>query len=233
MAEIELDRRIRNFLDSAIRKSTNRDYARALDDLKAAELLDRDNPAVLYNLGICYTRTGLHAAAVAYFKRLLLLPSTFVEVITVKKLLAYCLIMDGGHAIALTQLEECLTMSRRDAAAMNMKGYCLEHLGKYAEAIEVFRDLLELDPHNSNAWNSMAYLLALSGGDLNEALRFAKAAVDASPDNPAYLDTIGYVYLKRNQGDVAKNFLKKALALMPDSEDIKTHLNELLKINGA
>lgn len=233
MAEIELNSRIRNFLDSATRKSTRREYEKALEDLKAAELLDRDNPAVLYNLGVCCTRTGLYEEAVEYFKKLLLLPYTFVEVIIVKKLLAYSLIMGGGYQIALAQLDECLSMSRRDVAAMNMKGYCLERLERYSEAIEVFREILEVDPQNSNACNSIAYLLALNGGDLNEALRCAKAAVDSSLDNPAYMDTIGFVYLKRNQGDMAKNYLKKALALMPDSEEIKAHINELLKINGG
>ncbi len=230
MAEIELQKKIRSFLDSAAKKSSIKDFSSALDDLKAAEVLDKDNPVILYNLGICYSRTGLYRTAVEYFQRLLKLPYTFVDVISVRKLLAYCLILDNDLNGALEQLGECLRLYPQDTAALNMKGYSLDRAGRHPEAIKVYRDILDIDPHNYNAFNSLAYLISATGGDLNQALKYAKTALESNDQNPAYLDTIGYIYMLKGQGDIARKFLKKAFAILPDSEEIKSHLNQLLDI---
>jgi tetratricopeptide (TPR) repeat protein len=230
MAEIELQKKIRSFLDSAVKKSTVKDFDSALDDLKAAEVLDRENPEILYNLGICYTRTGLHGTAIEYFRRLLRLPYSFVDVIAVRKLLAYCLITMGDCPGALEELDKGLSLAEGDTAALNMKGYCLENAGQLKEAAALYQQILEIDHHNYNAYNSLAYILAKAGGDLTRALKYAKIALESNPGNPAYLDTVGFIYMKKGKGDMAKKYLKKAYSLLPGSEDIKSHLNQLLRI---
>lgn len=228
MADIGLDGRIKSFLATALKKTVTGDYSSALEDLRAAEALDRENPEILYNLGICYARTGLHKSAAEYFRRILGQPLTFVDVNTVRKLLAYCVILSGSYDEALALIEESLVVSPGDVTTLNMKGYCLEKAGRYNEAIATFREILAAVPDNWNAHNSLAYLLAGQNSDLAEAASLASRALKAKPQNPAYLDTMGYVCMKRGQARAARDHFKKALALLPDSAEIKSHISELL-----
>jgi len=48
-----------------------RDYDSAIGELKKAEMIDRDNPEILFNLGISYSRKGLYKTASEYFQRVL------------------------------------------------------------------------------------------------------------------------------------------------------------------
>lgn len=230
MAEIELNRRIQDFLKSALARVDSKDYDEALKVLKSAEELDKENPVILYNTGVCYTGLRNYREAVLYFQKILSMPQAFVDIVSVRKLLSYCLIMMEDFDEALVYLDQSLSISRLDTSAMNMKGYCYEKQKEFDKAISVYREIIEIDGENSNASNSLAYIMALNNKDLNRALRYAKKALEVKPDNPAYLDTLGMIYMKKNQPDMAKKFLKKALSIMPESEEIKKHVNQLLKI---
>ena len=228
---MNIQKQVQRLLDAAMEKSARRDFALALDELKAAEAIDRENPVILYNLGICYIRTDLHRTAIDYLERILRLPYTFVDVVIVRKLLAYCFLMTKDFQEALKQLDESLRISSRDTMAMSMKGYCLEQLDDIAGAMSIFREIIGIDPNNYNSYNSLAYLMCRSGDDFTSALKFAKKAVDANPENPAYLDTMGYIYMKKGQNDRAKKYFKKAYSLLPDSEEIRMHMKQFLKID--
>ena len=226
----DINARIDGLLSSAIGYFSKADYENAIEDLKAAEVLDADNPEILYNLGIAHARQGLHKTAVAYYKKLLDLPFDFVEILTVKKLAAYSLILGGEYDEALVYVGQLLKSVPNDAAANALAGFCHEKLGRIDESIRFHAKVLEIDPGNVNSCNSVAYLMARRGLDLDRALSYAKRAFDANPECAAYCDTVGYVYMKKNQPDMAKRFLKKALEKEPASLEIRSHLNELLKI---
>ena len=69
--------------------------------------------------------------------------------------------------------------------------------GRTAEAREALERALEARPDLVGARNDLAYLLAVEGRDLDRAQRLAREAVDARPEDPQALDTLGFVYLKR------------------------------------
>ncbi len=233
MSEIELQDKIKQFLDTAILKISIKEYDNAIEKLKAAEVLDEGNPEILYNLGICYCKKELHNTAISYFDRLLALPATFVDLITVNKLLSFSLLMVGKIEEAKIHITDGLKLSRRDVTLLNMLGYLLEQEKKYDEAIDTYKEIVEIDSYNYNAYNSLAYIIAETGGDLKEAMEYAKTAHKSNPENPAYLDTIGYIHMKKGQTDLAKKYLKQALLKMPESKEIKGHINQLLKIDQS
>ncbi len=233
MSETDLQDKIKQFLDSAILKISIKDYDDAIEKLKSAEVLDVDNPEILYNLGICYCKKELYDTAATYFKKLLTLPYTFVDVIMVHKLLSYSLLMIGETEEATNFINNGLKLSRRDATLLNMLGYSLEQEKDYDEAINKYKEIVEIDNYNYNAYNSLAYIIAKTGGDLNEAMEYVKIALKTDPENPAYLDTIGYIHIKKGQPELAKKYLKQALSKLPDSKEIKDHINQLLKIDQS
>ena len=230
MADIDLNEKIEQFLKSATENFVIQNFEHAIRDLKAAEVLDKDNPEILYNLGVNYSRLGLYKTSIEYFERLQNLPSAFVEALVVKKLLAYAYINIEEYKKAQEQLDEVVKLSPSDTAAYNMKGYCLEKQGNLKKAIKVYRLIIDIDENNYNAYNSIAFLIAKNNGDLDESLKYSKMAYESNSKNAAYADTLGFVYLKRGNKNMAKKYLESALELMPFSTEIKEHINELQRL---
>ncbi len=231
MTSPDLHERIKKFLNSALRKISAKDYDSAIEKLMAAEVLDKDNPEILYNLGVCYCKKELFNSASSYFKRVVGLPLTFVDILTVIKMLSYSLIMARDTEQAKKYINDGLNKAGNDATLLNMQGYIFEKEKKYKEALEIYQTIIDIDKNNSNAYNSAAYIISAADGDLNEALTYARNALRRSPENPAYLDTMGFIQIKKGQFDIAKRYLKKALEKLPDSKEIKDHVNMLLKIS--
>ncbi len=229
MASEDINLKINSHLGIALENFLVQDYNEAIRQLKAAEVLDRNNPEILYNLGINYARLGLSKTAISYFRRILELPVTFVEMQEIRKITAYLSIHLEDYDEAEDILNRAIRQHPSDTAAHNMKGYCLEKKGNMNEAILAYETALDLDRENSTACNSLAYLLALKGEKTDQALSLARRACKASPDNPAYCDTLGYILMQKKDYKNAARFLKKAARLAPLSEEIKDHLTELKK----
>jgi tetratricopeptide (TPR) repeat protein len=226
MAEIDLQEKIDGFLHSAMKKFIIRDYESAVRELKAAEMLDKDNPEILYNLGVNYCRMGLDKSAIEYFKKVLKHKQSFIDSMVVKKLLAYALIHLKEYRESMDLLEQVLQLVPLDSAALNMKGYCHEAMGRYDDALRVYASIIEHEKDNYNAYNSIAYILSKTGADLSKALKCAHIAYNSNNENPAYLDTLGYIYLKMGNPDLARQYLMLALQKAPLSDEIKDHIKE-------
>lgn len=229
MAEIELQDKIDGFLHSAMKMFVIRDYESAIRELKAAEMLDKDNPEILYNLGVNYCRMGLDRSAVGYFKKVLNLKQTFIDSMVVKKLLAYALIHLKEYKESMSYLDQVLQLVPLDSAALNMKGYCHEAMGRYDDALRVYASIIEQEKDNYNAFNSIAYILTKTNADLSKALKCAQISYNSNNDNPAYLDTLGFVYLKMGNVDLARQYLMQALQKAPLSDEIKDHIKQCEK----
>lgn len=227
MQEIDLHGKVENLLGSALRKFVMGDYTVAIQDLKAAEVLDRENPEVCYNLGINYCRIGLYQTAIEYFIKLIDSSHGFIDAGNVRKLLAYSLIKVNRYIEADAHLDRMMELAPGDSAALNMKGYSLEARGEHEEALKVYESVLEIDRMNSNACNSMAYIQAYKGTNLGRALELARIAYEANGNNPAYMDTLGYIYMKMGLYEKAEQMFAAALRNAPLSDEIREHIREL------
>lgn len=113
----------------------------------------------------------------------------------------------------------------------------------YARALmaeEIDRiDLLEIDlkailaedPENASALNALGYTLADRNRRVNEALGYIKRALEIRPDDPAVIDSMGWVQYRLGNYVEAESYLRKAYSLLGDSE-IAGHLVELLWSRG-
>jgi len=70
-------------------------------------------------------------------------------------------------------------------------GGTLYAAGKSGEALAIYRRLASSRPDDSDALNDVAYMLCETGGNLDEALKFAQLAVQKSPEQTGYVDTLG------------------------------------------
>lgn len=111
---------------------------------------------------------------------------------------------------ARSRLQSILTASPGNTAAQLWLGNVQQATNNPAAAMDSFRKVLTSDPDNAQACNNLAYLLADSGGNLDEALKYAQRAVELAPDHPAYADTLGWVFYRKGLYPSAINYLKRA-----------------------
>jgi Flp pilus assembly protein TadD len=91
------------------------------------------------------------------------------------------------------------------------------------EAKQVARQALAARPKDPVAMNNLAYLLAETGDSLEEALKLARDAVSKAPNNAVFLDTLGFVYLKRDQNDEALDIFNRLIRSYPDDPACAYH----------
>ena len=75
--------------------------------------------------------------------------------------------------------------------------------------------------------NYLGYMLADRGTRLDEALGYIRRAVALDPQNGAYLDSLGWVYYKMGNYELAEENLRRASERMGDDPTIHDHLGEL------
>ncbi|MBX3354296.1 MAG: tetratricopeptide repeat protein [Phycisphaeraceae bacterium] len=85
------------------------------------------------------------------------------------------------------------------------------------EAIRYFEKVAEEDPTNVTALNNLGYLLAKCQNETKRALGYARRAVAASPSQPEFLDTLGFVLLKEGEYSEARTMLERAVRIRPNA----------------
>src|SRR5215472_4198576 len=113
-----------------------------------------------------------------------------------------------------------------------LKGTAEDREKKYDEAEQLFKKLLVEDSHNAAVLNYLGYMLADRGVRLEEALNYVKKAVELEPQNGAYLDSLGWVYFKMGNYDLAEENLRKASERMNNDATIQDHLGDLYQKKG-
>ena len=99
---------------------------------------------------------------------------------------------------------------------------------KFAEAESAFRQVLSRDPENAIALNYLGYMLAERGERLDESVTYLKKALQVEPENPSYLDSLGWAYFKADKLDLAETNLKRAADQLKTNSVIQEHYGQVL-----
>lgn len=92
--------------------------------------------------------------------------------------------------------------------------------------------ILSQTPDNAAALNALGYTLADRTDRLEEAYLYIHKAFELTPDDPAVIDSLGWLEYRRGNYDAAIKRLRQAMQAMPDHE-IAAHLGEVLWITGV
>ena len=74
--------------------------------------------------------------------------------------------------------------------------------------------------------------MAQNGGDLDQALTFAQRARQKMPNELAFADTLGIIYLKKNLVENALEILEDLVRKKPGEAVFRLHLGEALLKKG-
>lgn len=93
------------------------------------------------------------------------------------------------------------------------------------------RAILARDPNNATALNALGYTLADQTDRFDEAYKLIARALELDPDEPAILDSMGWVLYRQGEFERAIEYLTRAYANFPDPE-VAAHLGEVLWVKG-
>ena len=93
------------------------------------------------------------------------------------------------------------------------------------------KTILSEDPENASALNALGYTLADHNTRVDEALGYIEKALEIRPDDPAVMDSMGWVHFRLGNYAESENYLRKAFGILEDTE-IAGHLVELLWAQG-
>jgi tetratricopeptide (TPR) repeat protein len=111
-------------------------------------------------------------------------------------------------------------------------GSIYERQKKYELAEESFHKVLVIDPKNAQALNYLGYMLADRSVRLEEALGYIRKAVAIEPQNGAYLDSLGWVYYRMGNYDLAEENLRLASEKIGTDPTVQAHLGDLYQKTG-
>ncbi|HJH23156.1 MAG TPA: tetratricopeptide repeat protein [Paenalcaligenes hominis] len=103
--------------------------------------------------------------------------------------------------------------------------------GRYEELETLLRQVIDLQPHNANAYNALGYTFVDQNENLDEAQGLLEQALELEPNNPYILDSVGWYFYRIGDYQAALEYLVRAFELLPDAE-VAAHLGEVLWAKG-
>lgn len=131
----------------------------------------------------------------------------------------------------LDAFERGLAAYPDDGALLYARGLAWERRDDVPRAEADLRKILVAEPENVGALNALGYTLADRTTRYKEALALIDRARTADPDNPAIVDSYGWVLYRMGRLKEALVQLRRAWALVKDPE-IAAHVGEVLWVSG-
>ncbi len=129
-------------------------------------------------------------------------------------------------------LDEALLKYPDNAQLYFEYGLLYEQNGSRQQAIAAMEKVLEINPDHAEALNYLGYTWADSNTNLDKALSYIQRSMALKPDNGYIQDSLGWVYFRMGELDLAKKEILKALDLEPKDPNIHEHLGDIYKTQG-
>ncbi len=126
---------------------------------------------------------------------------------------------------------EALLQYPKDIGLLYGRAMVAEPLHRLSVLEEDLTQVLTIEPNNSSALNALGYTLTDRTDRHKEALLLIQRAVELKPDDPFYLDSLGWVHYRLGNLDEAIRHLRRAVMLQDDAEFV-AHLGEVLWHQG-
>lgn len=124
-------------------------------------------------------------------------------------------------------LTEALSLHPQQANLLYMRSLVSEKRNDIALMETDLRNILKQNPNNATALNALGYILANRSEKIEEAYKLIKRALELKPNDPAILDSLGWVQYRRGKLEEASALLARAYKFYPDPE-VAAHFGEVL-----
>ncbi|MEN3013853.1 MAG: tetratricopeptide repeat protein [Endomicrobiia bacterium] len=127
----------------------------------------------------------------------------------IKIMLLYAYIEKKNYNKALEILFELKSSSSSFERIDFYIGMCYEQLGDIENSIKYLKEAIAKNPEDHEALNYLGYLYADRGINLNEAEQLIKKALEVEPTNYAYIDSLAWVYYKKEDYKKAEELFEQ------------------------
>jgi len=135
------------------------------------------------------------------------------------------------HEAAFNLYSSALQVSPDNEELLYAHSLAAEKLGKLEIAERDMRRILKNDPDNTRTLNALGYTLADRTTRYEEALIYINKAYEQEPNDPAIIDSLGWVHYRLGNLDEARSLLQRAWDMTGNSE-IGAHLGEVMWAQG-
>lgn len=129
----------------------------------------------------------------------------------------------GDVQESINSLEKARQGQPTNTAITTNLGMLYEMQNKEDVARKYYEQSIKMDPNNALALNNLAYLIAQSNGDLDQALTYATRAKQRLPEHAEVNDTLGWIYLKKNLTDNAIDTYRTLVVKSPQNPTYHYH----------
>ena len=141
------------------------------------------------------------------------------------------LIKAGREQDAFESVSSALAAEPEDTNLRYTRAMLAERLGDMALLEQDLRRIIDQNPDHAEALNALGYSLANKTDRLDEAEPLIERAIELQPDNPAIIDSLGWLYFRQGKLNEAGPLLLDAWNRMNDHE-IAAHLGEWYWVTG-
>jgi tetratricopeptide (TPR) repeat protein len=124
------------------------------------------------------------------------------------------------------------TPSRVNWPLFYQRGVTYERAGEWLRAEADFKYALQLSPDQPSLLNYLGYAWTDRGQHLAEARQMIERAVALSPNDAAFIDSLGWVLLRAGDAPGALKNLQRAVELQPEDAVINGHLGDAMAAVG-
>jgi tetratricopeptide (TPR) repeat protein len=204
-------------------------FENALAELREAEKELPPSPEIDYYIGLALTQIGRHEDALLRLEKVVTSQFSFLHAMQARMVLGYIYAVTGRYRLAEFEFRTVVDHGVRSSQALAALGYVLYCQKKIPPSIEMLKEALAVEPTNANALNSLGFIYAQEKIDLREAVNLCRRAVEASPRNAAYLDSLGWALYGSRSFPEAKVCLRRALELSPGNKEIASHMRVVME----
>ncbi len=138
----------------------------------------------------------------------------------------------GDPASATALIRSAIQAKPDDLDLQFQLGSLLERANDRKASESVFLKILEKNPDHAPSLNYLGYMWAESGIHLDRAQEMLTRAVAQEPANGAYVDSLGWVWFRLGNLDLAEKYLTDATRLLPRDATVHEHLGDVLAKRG-
>jgi putative PEP-CTERM system TPR-repeat lipoprotein len=138
----------------------------------------------------------------------------------------------GDVNVAIDTFRRACQAAPTDSRPFLQLGLLLEGTGRRDQAKPVYEQVLKIQPDNPVALNNLAFIKAEEGVDLDEALTMAQRARQKMPGSPDIMDTLGWIYIKKNLSDDAIRTFRELNQAEPSRATYRLHYGMALLQKG-
>lgn len=195
------------------------------DELKKSP----QNNQVRYLLGLVAVSAGKPDLAIEQYQQLLHAAPNSAQVYMA---LGSTYRLKKDIPTALSNFQKASELAPKDPGPLVAMADTLQAAGRKPDALAAYRKALQLKPENPVILNNTAYLIAETGGNVDEALKLVQKAVQLDSKQPRFTDTLGWVYLKKNLPDSALQAFRGLTRQYPDDPVFHYHFGMALLQKG-